>query len=83
MYAEYLDPRDAPQQRRALLSPIERGPPQVYPVMSGVCVQKERAYIGQDLSPCNDLTAGFEEGLLKLLDLVSTVLRGSLLIFPR
>ena len=83
MYPEYLDPRDAPQQRRALLSPIEHGPPQVHPVLSGVCVQKEHAYIGQDLSPCDDLTAGLEDGLLELLDLVSTVLRGSLLIFPR
>jgi hypothetical protein len=68
--------------RRALLSPIKHSPPQVHPVMSGVCVQKERTYIEQDLSPCDDLTTGLGEGLLELLNLVSTVFHGSLLIFP-
>ena len=78
MYAEYLDPKDASQQRRALLSPIECSPPQVHPVLSGACVQEVHARTGQDLSPCDDLTAGLEEGFLELLELVSIVLRGSL-----
>ena len=72
------------QERFVLLhEPIQRGLPQVCPVLSRVHAQREHPHTRWDVSSCADLGADLKEGLLELFDLFPVLLHYFLLLFQR